>query len=90
MNQILATNNDINLIKTKESEWQISSIMYMIMIIVVTIIILISLIQFVYWVLNISTPGYKFSYKKPLILLLIWVFLIPMMFIVITLINLFK
>jgi hypothetical protein len=64
------------------------SIIYLVVIIISMIILLISLVQFTYRLLNTWTPWYKLSYKKPIIFLAIWLFLIPAVFIVMTLINL--
>jgi hypothetical protein len=64
---------------------QISSMIYMVTIIVSTIIILVSLIQFVYLLAN--NNGLTWRYKKPFALLLVWIFLIPIVFIIMTFVN---
>jgi hypothetical protein len=81
-NQILANNTQFSI-----SNWVIS-IIYLIVIIISMIILLISLVQFTYWLSNIWVSWYKFSYKKPTILLLVWLLLVPIVFIIMTLINL--
>jgi hypothetical protein len=80
--QALVNNNQFGV-----TDW-IVSIIYLIIIIVSMIILLISLIQFAYWLSKIWLPWYKFSYKKPAILFAVWLLLIPVVFIVMTLINL--
>jgi hypothetical protein len=81
--QTLVTNSQLDI-----ASWVIS-IVYLVVIIASMIILLISLIQFTYWLSNIWVSWYKFSYKKPTILLVVWLLLVPVVFIVMTLINLF-
>jgi hypothetical protein len=76
------------LINNNQFNWEIMNIVYMITIIICMVILLISLIQFTYCLLNMWTPWYKFHYKKPTILLAIWLLLTPIVFIIETLINL--
>jgi hypothetical protein len=81
--QVLVDNNQFNL------DNGIMTVVYVITILMSMIILLISLIQFTSWLLNFWAPWYKFYYKKPTALLIIWVFLVPVVFVIETLIKLF-